>query len=220
MRTLHITDQPIHVTYRLYGSIPNLPLQQLHHTHRLKRLQAQRALREVEQRGEAHLLPHHRETLQQTELDHYLRYDQLLDHPSSGPRYLAGPDEKALVIESWKTIAALHELHLYAISVMDNHVHVLVESKHRGHPVALPLILEKHKRYTGRRLNQLHQSPGRRVWAEKEYSRLVRPGCFEQVLWYVLNNPVKAGMTKRPLNWAGNWWAEELYEAFIAVRVA
>ena len=220
MRTLHITDQPIHITYRLYGSIPNLPLQQLHHAHQLKRLRAQRALHEVEQRGEAHLLSQHRKALQQTELDHYLQYDQLLDYPTGGPQYLAGPDEKALVISSWQTIATLHGLHPYAISVMDNHVHVLVESKHRDRPVSLPLILEKHKRYTGRLLNQLHQTPGRRVWAEKEYSRTVRSGCFEQVLWYVLNNPVKAGITKQPLRWVGNWWAEELYETFIAARVA
>lgn len=220
MRTRYIPDTPIHITYRLYGSIPNLPLQKLHSSHRLRKLRLQEKF-PADRRNED------RESKQQyvaaclsAEVDHYLRYDQLLDRATTGPRYLQGAAAKRIIFDSWHHIARQENLKIYAISVMDNHVHVLLENRSEERLVSLIQVLENHKKFTATRLNRLHGMPGRRVWAEKEYSRTVRHGGFEHVLWYVLNNPIKAGLSDSPLDWIGNWWAPDLYEAFVLPRVA
>ena len=220
MRTLYIPDTPLHLTYRLYGSIPNLPLQKLHSSHRLRKARLEETFPASERAADREAKTLYREACLAAEVDHYLAYDYLLDRPTAGPRYLRGAAAKRVVIESWHHIARQKGLKIYAISVMDNHVHLLLENRSEERLVSLTDILENHKKWTGTQLNRLHGMKGRRVWAEKEYSRTVRRGGFEHVLWYVLNNPVKAGVTDDPLIWYGNWWSPELYEAFIAARVA
>ena len=220
MRTLYIPNTPIHVTYRLYGSIPNLPLHHLNSQHRLQRLRLHETFRESGEALSSATIQDHRQQLLAADRRHYLQYDRLLDHPLGSPRYLESTASKEIIFDSWRVIAGQDKLKVYAISVMDNHVHILLESSSLGAKVSLPDTLERHKRYTATQLNRLHGTKGRRVWAEKEYSRTVRPGCFEQVLWYVLNNPVKAALTQAPLEWRGNWWAPELYAPFMAARVA
>ncbi len=220
MRTLYIPNTPIHITYRLYGSIPNLPLRALHSSHRLRKLRLRDDYPTDQINADPELKQEYRAALLESEVDHYLNYDRLLDYPTTGPRFLAGAAAKQIVIDSWKHIAQQRGLKLYAISVMDNHVHVLLESQLADQQVSLTQTLEDHKKYTATLLNRLHGTKGRRVWAEKEYSRTVRRGGFEHVLWYVLDNPVKAGLTFDALSWTGNWYAPDLYEAFIEARVA
>lgn len=76
--------------------------------------------------------------------------------------------------------------------------------------------MEAHKRFTGNQLNKLHGAKGRRVWAEKPYDRDIRDGRFTQVLWYVINNPKKAGITGDPINWVGTWINSLLEQEYIA----
>ena len=219
MHTKYIPRTPIHITYRLYGSIPNLPLQHLHANHRLQRLRLHEQFRESSTHPSQEELEAFRSDLLSSDRRHYLKWDALLDQARTGPRYLESAAAKEIILDSWQLIAGQEKLTLYAISVMDNHVHVLLESRN-PELVSLPDTLVRHKRFTSTALNRLHEAKGRRVWAEHEYSRTVRSGCFASVLWYVLNNPVKAGITEDALGWHGNWWATELYGAFLAERVA
>ncbi|MCP9237800.1 hypothetical protein [Lewinella sp. JB7] len=220
MRAEKIPSTPVHITYRLYGSIPNLPLQRLHDSHRLKLAQLKRSFsphRLLEDPGAKRDL---RTRTDDEAIRFYHGYDALLDGALVGPTFLATSEAKNLIIESWHTLARLRGLHIHAISVMSNHVHVILASKDDASPFYLDALLRDHKRFTGNQLNKLHRTPGRRVWAEKQYSRIVRRGKFGQVLWYVLNNPVKAGLTDDAVSWFGNWWAPELREGFIESRVA
>ena len=219
MHTKYIPRTPIHITYRLHGSIPNLPLQHLHTNHRLQRLRLHAQFRETTPTPGPEELATLRSDLLSSDRQHYLKWDALLDEARSGPRYLASAAAREIVLDSWHTIARQDKLKIYAISVMDNHVHILLESRN-PELVSLPDTLVRHKRFTSTALNRLHDAKGRRVWAEHEYSRTVRSGCFDRVLWYVLNNPVKAGITQDALGWEGNWWAADLYAAFLADRVA
>jgi hypothetical protein len=61
-------------------------------------------------------------------------------------------------------------------------------------------------------LNRLQNKTGRKVWATLIWDRDIRSGKSTQVLWYVLNNPKKAGITDNVLSWHGNWWDERLEE--------
>ena len=218
MRRDLIPITPTHLTYRLYNSIPNLPLNRLHTSLRTKKLRLTEVYSEADQAANPKVRRAYRQQVDNYELDHYLTFDRLLDSAYTGPRFLTSPEAKQLVMDSWHFIAEQLNLRLYAMSVMSNHVHVLFEHRHDTPCILLAEVLRDHKKFIGTQLNRLHQTPGRRVWAEKEYTRMVRRGRFEQVLWYVLNNPVKAGMTEDAVNWFGNWWAPELYEGFIAPR--
>ena len=134
--------------------------------------------------------------------------------------YLASPAAKEMIIKSWHHIARQRNLTIYAISVMSNHVHIILKANVMTDRIPLREVMRDHKKFTGTQLNRLHGTPGRRVWAEKEYSRIIRHDKFETVLWYVLNNPVKAGLTDDAVRWYGNFWATELKEGFIDLRVA
>ncbi|MBB4080056.1 REP element-mobilizing transposase RayT [Lewinella aquimaris] len=150
-------------------------------------------------------------------MDYYIAFDTLLDKAMQGPRFLQDAAAKQVVIDSWKFIARRYGLRIYAISVMSNHVHVLLENRSAS-STPLADILTEHKRFTATKLNRMQDAKGRRVWAEKEYSRTVRFGHFERTLWYVLNNPVKAGLTDDPTNWCGNYYTEEMRSNFVKVR--
>ncbi len=220
MRKTTVPSTPVHLTYRLYGSIPNLPLQQLHDSHRLRLLELKKRFPTVRQEQDRSALKDYRDQTEEESVRFYLGYDDLLDRALVGPTYLAGQEAKDLVVESWHTLARMRKLTIYAISVMSNHVHVILASQEETSAHYLEEVLRDHKRFTGTRLNRLHGTPGRQVWAEKEYHRTIQRGKFAQVFWYVLNNPVKAGLTADGVNWFGNWWAVELKEAFVDTRAA
>ena len=217
MRKDPIPTSPTHITYRLYGSIPNLGLSKLHDSHRLQRARLEAQFTRDQRSTDATVRREYRRLVEQAELTHFRAYDDMLDHATRGPRFLDSPEAKRIVIDSWKYIAKQHGLIIYAISVMSNHVHVLLENQSRT-LIPLATIMTDHKRYTATELNRLHGTKGRRVWAEKEYSRTVRYGRFEQTLWYVLNNPVKAGLTDDAAAWYGNYYPESVRHNFVEVR--
>ncbi len=217
MRTAPIPPSPTHITYRLFGSFPNLGLSKLHCSHRLRRAQLEEEFSEAYRAKEAGVRAAFREQLAESELNYYVAYDNLLDTAQEGPRFLQGRAAKQIVIDSWKYIARQYGLRIYAISVMSNHVHVLLENRSAS-GLALKDIMTEHKRFTATQLNRLHGTRGRRVWAEKEYSRTVRYGNFERTLWYVLNNPVKAGLTDNPATWPGNYFTEDMRRNFVEVQ--
>ena len=220
MRTLYLPDTPTHVTYRLYGSIPNLPLRKLHADLKQKKCVVSERFPCDMRARDARLRKDYREQLARIELTHYLSYDRFLDRASRGPSFLDTRQAKQIVLDSWKELADQRGLRVYAISVMSNHVHILLENARPTIRQSLVNLLTDHKCYTAKQLNRLQQAPGRRVWAEKEYSRTVRRGNFERTLWYVLNNPVKAGLTDDAVGWSGNYWAEELWDGFISLKTA
>jgi hypothetical protein len=129
--------------------------------------------------------------------------------------FLSSPEAKRIVIDSWLHIAVQYGLVIYAISVMSNHVHVILCTEKEEAEADLLLIMDRHKRFTGNKLNKLQDAKGREVWAEKIFDRDVRPGRFTAALWYVLNNPKKAGLTEDVLDWCGNWFNPILEQEYI-----
>lgn len=154
--------------------------------------------------------------IRQIDVAYYLGYERMLHGISDGPMFLADPGAKAIVIDSWHHIAKQYDIAVYAICVMSNHVHVLLRANAEDAEIEFEILMERHKRFTGREINRLHNSKGRRVWAEDPFDKDVRPGCFTQVLWYILNNPKKAGITDDVLNFPGNWWDPRLEQEYIA----
>ncbi len=215
MENRPISNTPVHLSYRLFGSVAK---------GRLKSLQEDYEAQVDELQQRRNLKSDHPAALNYLEfttlytalqLRNFLRYDSLLDAAADGPMFLSSCEAKQIIIDSWLHIAKQYQLIVYAISVMSNHVHVLLCTEKEEAEVDLEMVMERHKKFAGNQLNKLQHVKGRRVWAEKVFDRDVREGRFTSALWYVLNNPKKAGLTENVLTWCGNWFNPILEQEYI-----
>ena len=87
---------------------------------------------------------------------------------------------------------------LLAWVVMPNHVHLLVET-HEGWPLAG--LAHSWKTWTARRANALLNQTGP-FWQQEYHDRFIRD-CdhLANVVRYIEQNPVKAGLCARPEDW-------------------
>ena len=90
-----------------------------------------------------------------------------------------------------------YELHAWV--VMPNHVHVIVWPL-AGH--TLSEILHSWKSYTSKEANKLLHRGGETFWQKESFDHWIRGDAERaQLVAYVENNPVKAGLCKRPEDW-------------------
>ena len=99
--------------------------------------------------------------------------------------------------------------------VMPNHVHVLIEALD-----SLPRIVRSWKSYTGR-WAMSHDAqlelrvPGKRFWMQDYWDRYVRnEDHFRQVVDYIHNNPMKAGLCRNASEWK---WSSALVQLELRV---
>ncbi|SEQ17436.1 hypothetical protein [Neolewinella agarilytica] len=196
-----LSNDPVHIIYRLYDSLPQSSLSKLSADYRL-------AAAQLKQRFPSALLLSSQHQNERYELQRKFqkRYDKLLDDVKSGPFFLSDNACKQIVIDSWLKMEEMDWVTVYAISVMSNHVHVLACHPDPNGSVDFNILLEKHKRFTATKINALQGQKGRRVWAKKAFDRRVRKGMFGSVFWYILNNPVKAKLAGSFEEFPGNYW--------------
>ncbi|HTW33123.1 MAG TPA: transposase [Rhizomicrobium sp.] len=88
---------------------------------------------------------------------------------------------------------------LLAWVIMPNHVHAMVEQI-EGH--RLDRIVHSWKSFTAKQINRRLDSDGR-VWARDYFDRYVRDERhYFNALYYIENNPVKAGLVRLAEDWA------------------
>lgn len=197
-----IGKQPIHITYRLYGSIPKKFQEAL----QIKRQRELHKARDEASRLSAGLAG---QILVKREFEINARYelafDEYLHNGTNGPYYLSRPE---WVVEILKSYAYLHEnndVFVYAVCVMSNHVHAIVRGPDDVDHVDIGALMSRHKRHTARKCNELLNVTGNPFWDEGYFDRTIRQGKFTTVMWYVLNNPVKAGLVDNWREWPGCW---------------
>lgn len=210
-----LRHQPMHLIYRLKGSIPKVAALKLLQWKNgaLDELQAEYGLPEKMSGNRLITYVRKQEQIQDV---FELRYEQLLGGVKNGPYWLSDERAKRAVIDSWLHLEQAGEVQLFAISVMSNHVHVLLQHPNPDGCTHIDELLLRHKEYTAFRINRLHEQTGRRFWARPFYDRDVRPGRFYHTLWYVINNPLVADLTTDPLNWSGTYVAPTLRQELIA----
>ncbi len=103
-----------------------------------------------------------------------------------------------------------YELHAYCI--MSNHVHLLIRSlrDEQGDYQYLCKIIQYLKSWTSRQINiQLNRKGS--IWDNFYFDRMVRTvQAYENVVSYILNNPVDAGLVKEPAKWQDSYYHEGL----------
>ena len=125
------------------------------------------------------------------------------------PRWLA--EEKVVQIVADELHALNGERYrLIAYCLMSNHVHVVIDTAehsfkpaHIGVTAPYPLA-DTLKLLKGRTARYCNQALGRsgKFWHHESYDHVIRDqGEYERIVWYVLNNPVKAGLVENWEDW-------------------
>ena len=87
---------------------------------------------------------------------------------------------------------------LWAWVLMPNHVHILM-TPHRSW--SLSEIMKSFKSYTSHEANKILGRSGK-FWMEDYFDRYIRDEKhFASAITYIENNPVKAGLCRRPEDW-------------------
>jgi len=143
------------------------------------------------------------------------RYDEWLDKMAHGPTWLRQADIAQMVMDEIRRLDGSH-YELLVFCIMPNHVHLLVDMARfddgdtTGHPSRLSQALHLLKGRTARYANQKLGRSGK-FWQDESYDHIVRDGAeLERILWYIVNNPVKAGLVSDWQDWPYTYVAQDL----------
>jgi putative transposase len=192
------------ITFRLAGSLPQTVIAEL------------LAERERKERALAHIddTTIRQEKAYLEERRAFGRWDQALHTIHAGPRWLSEPRIAELVAKSLHYRDA-RVYTLIAFCVMPNHVHLvctpLPGQNERYRP--LSTIMQSLKRYTARESN-LALRRGGSFWQEENYDHVVRDADeLRRIVWYVIHNPVKAGLVAEWEDWPWTYCASDWFPA-------
>lgn len=140
--------------------------------------------------------------------------DALHSLEKDGPRTLRIDQAAKVVLKSWENLQERGLVHVYAVCVMSNHVHVVIRAPNDVGNVDLGRIVGNRKKYTSRMINRLLGNTGKGLWERSYFDRRVRSGKFNTVMWYVLNNPVKAGLVSDWRDWPHTYLHPDFRDLF------
>jgi len=103
-------------------------------------------------------------------------------------------------------------IHLHAVVVMPDHVHMLLSPLRNedGWPYPLVDILQCMKSTTAHRINKLLQTSGP-LWEEESFDHLPRSDeSLKEKCEYIRQNPVRRGLVKSPEDYRWLWVSSEL----------
>lgn len=206
-----ITANPVHITYRLAGSVPVKTLHKLQ-TKRDEQLNSiQIRLQQTSNPEDQKSL---RNQLYQTSVKFELAIDEILDSIKQGHFYLHRPPVQKIIMDSWLKLHRDQDIYLIAICVMGNHVHVIVKSSEPDESVDIGKLMDRHKTFTARESNKHLGRTGRPFWAKGYFDRTIRSGRFARALEYVVDNPVKAGIVNHWREWEGTF-VDSKYQTYL-----
>jgi REP element-mobilizing transposase RayT len=154
---------------------------------------------------------------------YFQKYDKILDTSAKQNYPLADPEIIKIITDK------LHELdgelyQLIAYCIMPNHVHLLISLANQivdendclidNEELALsykPLceIMRRIKGATSRYINLHLGLTGQPFWQKDSYDHYVRDAkSMENIWWYIVNNPVKAGLVLTFEDFPYTYWRE------------
>ncbi|HEX3283012.1 MAG TPA: transposase, partial [Pyrinomonadaceae bacterium] len=204
----HPPGVPLFFTCRLHGSLPAKVMQELKSMQRL-------LAREISTLSEVEQQKRRVQAFKRT----FARIDVALDKAASGPLWLVENQIAAMVENT--LISKYAELYkLWAYVVMANHIHFLITPKSfMGSDIPVPLILQKIKGYTAYEANKMLGRTGEPFWQGESFDHWPRDDDeFMRIVAYIENNPVKAGLVKRPEDWKYSSAAERKRRGWSTVR--
>lgn len=179
------------VTYRLYGSIPIPVIQQL-------QLEYEKAVKDLIQHKQYTAANEYK-----LQKKYFAQFDTFLDKSLNEPYWLQQPEIAKAVYDSLLHLSST-VIELDCFTIMSNHVHALFSLKDDNQD--LYKIMQSHKSFTAKKCNAFLQREGP-FWEPETYDHIVRDGEYENIVNYILQNPVKAGMVKNWEDWKWSYMA-------------
>src|SRR5690606_16361933 len=123
--------------------------------------------------------------------------------------FLNSPERLSFVQQALLQLAEEFQWTIQAWAILINHYHFVAMSP--GDPSNLPRFISKFHMITAKRLNQLDNTPGRKVWYQYWESRITFEKSYFARLHYVHVNPVKHGVVDMAVKypWCSAAWFEE-----------
>ncbi|GAB3987009.1 hypothetical protein GCM10028807_05650 [Spirosoma daeguense] len=142
---------------------------------------------------------------------YFARFDTFLDNPQNGPYWLTEPSVADIIKEALR-FRDQTEFDLAAYCLMSNHIHFVIDMRMKGTPDRpLYRILQSFKRHTARKANNVLSRMGE-FWHPESYDHIVRDNAeLRRIIWYILQNPVKARQVE---NWQ-DWPHSYVNEAYL-----
>jgi REP element-mobilizing transposase RayT len=192
-------DAVFFVTFRLKGSLPYEIIQSLREERERAKVASHTV--SVADRASQNALG---------DQQYFDQWEEYLDKAEFGPRWLSQPEVAVIVKEAMHyRDEKVFDLHTYCI--MPNHVHVIFEplsgsgwqpdgGKSECHS-NLRKIMQSLKRHTARQANLVLGKEGP-FWQDESYDRVIRDNeAYVRTIYYVLENPVKAGLVACRKDW-------------------
>jgi REP element-mobilizing transposase RayT len=200
------------ITFRLAGSLPKEAIDKLKQEQKLLLKKVKQSSRSSDSLSEL------RERVHKSI---FTKYDHLLDTEKAGPTWLSNKSVAEIVKE------AIHhrdqkKYDLYAYCIMPNHIHLickLPDSKDmkpaEENVYPLTNILKSLKWYTALEANKLLNRTGNAFWQAESFDHVIRDAEeLQRIIYYTLNNPVKARMVKSWNEWKDSYCKKEFRELF------
>jgi len=128
----------------------------------------------------------------------FLQQDEQLDSMRSGSDWLQDSRVASVVANALlhgENVRRFYELHAWV--VMPNHVHAIFQPR-----AEMATIMRWLKGRTGRVANQILARTGQPFWQDESFDHWVRsPEELLDLIQYVENNPVKAGLVEAREQW-------------------
>jgi REP element-mobilizing transposase RayT len=176
------------VTFRLADSLPKEVLLQFEH----EKAERRRRLNDFAKRGES--IDDSEEAIA---LDLSRKLERFLDR-GTGACHLRQPDIADLVVTAMKHFHESRYL-LHEWVVMPNHVHAVIWPMPN---YILGSILKSWKQFTSRRAKKILGLDERQFWQPESYDHWIRNDDEKaRISRYIRNNPVTAGLCRRPEDW-------------------
>ena len=132
--------------------------------------------------------------------------DNFLNKYKKSPQWLA-IDKIADIVQDSIFWGDEKEYELICFCIMPNHVHTLIKPLLNSNNKSYPLseIMRKHKSFTANQANGILSRTGS-FWAKGYYDYYIRSkNGLHRIIFYILNNPVKAGLVKDYKDWKHLW---------------
>ena len=131
-------------------------------------------------------------------LDSFLHQEEGLDCPHCGPVWLQDSRVATVIVDALRYGASVRRFyHLHAWVIMPNHVHVIFQ------PLAeMSKVMRWLKGRTARLSNRILGRTGTTFWQDESFDHWIRsPEELQDLIAYIENNPVKAGLVDVPRQW-------------------
>lgn len=195
------------VTFRLANSIPFSIVEEMKKERELFIISLSKTEGDIEKENEIKLF----------QSKYFGKYEAVIDNPMYGPVWLNNENIAKIVYDTLLLIDGLF-YDLYAFSIMPNHVHLLIKPRMKTEEIleinvnslnnryySVAEILRKIKGTTARQCNIMLNRQGS-FWQHESYDHVVRNMAEqENIVKYILNNPIKIKLADKPENYRWNY---------------